>query len=98
MVVSGGGATTAPDPDGFEILIDGIPRGNVPGTGGTLGLTGLAASGHTIGLAGLAFNCGFGLSGPVAVSVSGEEPLAVELPVHCAEGVVTGRPPDRVHA
>jgi hypothetical protein len=65
------------DPDGFQILVDGVPQQSI-GINASRTLTGLSAGPHQVGLDGVASNC----------SVSGENPRSVEVPAG-ADAAVT---------
>jgi hypothetical protein len=85
VIVNGGTGDSGSDPDGIQVIVDGVFRGTVPGTGGLLPLSGLSRGTHRIELDGLSFNCEHELAMPIQVSIDGEGPTSVEVPVRCAE-------------
>jgi hypothetical protein len=83
--VNDGGTVPGSDPDGFQVVIDGTPRGTVPGRGGTLAVGGFGPGAHRVEVAGLSFNCTAQPAGPVPVTLDDAGPLPVRIPVTCAE-------------
>jgi len=77
-------AGTAPDPDGFTLVIDASPRGLI-GTAASASVPGLTPGSHTIGLTGLAANCAVEGENPRSVAVSPGETLPVSFNVTCSD-------------
>ncbi|MGN6392533.1 MAG: hypothetical protein ACTHM9_09850 [Gemmatimonadales bacterium] len=75
-------AGSPPDPDGYEVQLDGVDAQPI-GVGATLTLPGVAAGDHTVGLTGLAANCSVEGNNPLAVSVAAGTSSHVALSVTC---------------
>jgi hypothetical protein len=77
-----------PDPDGYQVVIDGNDRGSIP-PNGTL-LTPVDPGTRSITLAGLAPLCSIEGPDSRAVTVTGPEPVSIEFAIVCtaATGVI----------
>jgi peptidase M66-like protein len=75
-------AGSPPDPDGYQLLLDGAPAQAI-GASATVSIPGTAPGPHTVGLGGLAANCSLDGDNPRAVTVSPGAVAPVAFTIAC---------------
>jgi hypothetical protein len=74
------------DPDGYTVIVDGVPSESVA-TNGNVIITGLIEGDHTVALTGLAGNCTVTSTTPLTAAVSFDSTAAANFTVDCVARV-----------